>query len=229
MKSKSTKAKTNKKSYIILLVGICLTIISRLFETHLNFVALIFALVGYSLILGLIGLVISLIRRSIRKYWLITFAWLFLIAGAFDIITFGYRVFVAEPQIIRTLVDYTKKQQWSHEERENIEHFLNSMQYVMQAHKITNSNSPSNIDFNYMEALYKKALNEAELVTDEVLRKANPELLSNYRLYFQKGVKLRISSWEKGTPYDEIQGSALIDSWANWYMQNRNDIKIPVQ
>ena len=85
----------------------------------------------------------------------------------------------------------------------------------------------SRADFDEMLSLYKNALREAAIVTDEVLAKAHPELPKNYRLYFQKGMELRISSWANSRPYEEIQGSALMDSWGDWYEQNQANIKIP--
>jgi len=82
-------------------------------------------------------------------------------------------------------------------------------------------------DFATISGLYKNALSEANLVTDEVLEKANPDLPTEYRQYFQKGVELRISSWEKRNVGDEIKGSGLLDAWGEWYQQNRQNIKIP--
>ena len=82
-------------------------------------------------------------------------------------------------------------------------------------------------DFEKILSLYQRALNEAELVRDDVLDKAHPELKNNYRMYFQKGIELRISAWTNRKPYDEIQGSALMDSWGDRFEKNRRDIKIP--
>ena len=121
-------------------------------------------------------------------------------------------------------------QKWSQSEKENAEHFFQSIRFVVQAHKASNKRGAgpmSRADFDEMLSLYKSALREANLVTDEVLAKANPELPKNYRLYFQKGIELRISSWTNSRPYEEIQGSALMDSWGDWFEQNRRNIKIP--
>lgn len=121
-------------------------------------------------------------------------------------------------------------QQWSHGEKEKAEHFLRSIELVVQAHELKNKRGAgvtSKSDFEETLSLYKSALHEANLVTDEVLAKANPELPKTYRLYFQKGIELRINSWTNGKLYEEIQGSALLDSWGDWYEQNRQQIKIP--
>lgn len=121
-------------------------------------------------------------------------------------------------------------QEWSQSEKENAEHFIQSVRLVVQVHEASNkrgAGAMSRADFDEMLSLYKKALSEAALVTDEVLAKAHPELPKNYRLYFQKGMELRISSWANSRPSEEIQGSALIDSWGDWFEQNRGNIKIP--
>jgi hypothetical protein len=91
-------------------------------------------------------------------------------------------------------------QKWSQSEKDNAEHFLQSIRLVNQAHAISNKadkGGPSFIsreDFDKILVLYKSALHEANLVTDEVLTKANPALPSIYRNNFQKGVELRISA-----------------------------------
>ena len=121
-------------------------------------------------------------------------------------------------------------QKWSQSEKENAEHFIQSVRLVVQAHEASNKQGAgaiSRADFDEMLSLYKDALLEATLVTDEVLAKAHPELPKNYRLYFQKGMELRISSWANSKPYEEIQGSALMDSWGDWFELNRRNIKIP--
>jgi len=121
-------------------------------------------------------------------------------------------------------------QKWSQSEKDNAQHFIQSVRLVVQAHAIDNQGKPgimSEDDFATISGLYKNALSEANLVTDEVLEKANPDLPTEYRQYFQKGVELRISSWEKRNVGDEIKGSGLLDAWGEWYQQNRQNIKIP--
>ncbi|MDD5452279.1 MAG: hypothetical protein PHT49_10330 [Desulfovibrionales bacterium] len=121
-------------------------------------------------------------------------------------------------------------QKWTQNEKENAKHFLKSLDLVIEAHSISNRGGPgmmSKQDFEKILSLYERALSESKLVRDVVLDKANPELKNNYRMYFQKGIELRISAWTNGKPYDEIQGSALMDSWGEWFEKNRHNIKIP--
>jgi hypothetical protein len=121
-------------------------------------------------------------------------------------------------------------EKWSQSDKDNAEHFIQSIRLVVQAHKISNQGKTgimSKEDFNTISLLYKSALHEAHLVSDEVLAKVDSELPTHYRQYFQKGVALRISSWDNHKPIDEIQGSELLDAWGEWYEQNRRNIKIP--
>ncbi len=121
-------------------------------------------------------------------------------------------------------------QQWSQGEKEDAEHFIQSISFAVQAHELSNKRGAGLISKSELDetlSLYKSALREANIATDKVLAKAHSELPKNYRLYFQKGIELRISSWTNDRPYEEIQGSALMDSWADWYERNRQNIKIP--
>lgn len=121
-------------------------------------------------------------------------------------------------------------QKWTQNEKENARHFLKSLELVSEAHSISNRGGPglmSKQDFEKILTLYQLALSESQLVRDVVLDKANSELKNNYRMYFQKGIELRISAWTNRKPYDEIQGSALMDSWVDWLEKNRHNIKIP--
>jgi hypothetical protein len=121
-------------------------------------------------------------------------------------------------------------QTWTQSDKENAQHFLKSLRLVNEAHSIMNKGGPGTVskaDFERMLSLYQTALKEAELVQDNVLDKAHPNLRNNYRMYFQKGIELEVNAWTNAKPYDEIQGSALMDSWADWFEKNRDSIKIP--
>ena len=120
-------------------------------------------------------------------------------------------------------------QNWTQEDKENAEHFLKSLNLVIDAHSTSNKGGPgimSKQDFERILSLYQRALNESTLVRDDVLDKAHPELKNNYRMYFQKGIELRIGAWTNGKTYDELQGSTLMDSWGDWFEKNRRSIKI---
>jgi hypothetical protein len=132
--------------------------------------------------------------------------------------------------IVMGVTSCIQNQKWTLEEKENVKHFLKSLDLVIEAHSISNKGGQgvmSMQDFKKVLFLYQSALSESNFVRDDVLDKAHPELKNNYRMYFQKGIELRISAWTGGKSYDEIQGSALMDSWGDWFEKNRLNIKIP--
>src|SRR5882672_11197441 len=89
-------------------------------------------------------------------------------------------------------------QQWTPEEKGNAQHFLNSLNLVIEAHSTSNKGVPGVIprqEFERIFSSYQRALSEAKLVRDDVLEKIHPELKNNYRMYFQKGAELRVSGW----------------------------------
>jgi hypothetical protein len=94
-------------------------------------------------------------------------------------------------------------QKWTQGEKENAEHFLKSLDLVIEAHSTSNKGGPGVMpkqDFEVILYLYQRALNESNLVRDDVLDKAHPELKNNYRMYFQKGIEVRISAWTNRKP-----------------------------
>lgn len=115
-----TEPSTRAARYVSLLsIGILATCVGSLLQLHnpsaytvgglLGF--FLAPLVGYSLILGAIALVVAAFRRSIKRYWFPALAWLFLLAGLFDVAAKGYMEFILRPQLdakIRTLVDNGK-------------------------------------------------------------------------------------------------------------------------
>jgi hypothetical protein len=109
--------KTKPKKHILLLViGIIATIIARCFKIH-NPIAytlsglLAFILiqpVSYFVILSIISLIVATISRNIRKFWFPVLAWLFLVAGLFDIVVGGLTEFVLRPKIHQTLEELAR-------------------------------------------------------------------------------------------------------------------------
>ncbi len=95
------------KYIIFLIIGILTTIIAKCFEMHnpsaytvggiLGFVLV--QPISYFVILGIVALVVAAIRKSIKKYWFPVLAWLFLIAGLFDIVVGGFTEFVLRPKV----------------------------------------------------------------------------------------------------------------------------------
>ena len=102
---KICKTKT-KKHIVLLIIGIIATITAQCFKMHnpsaytfggiLAFILI--QPVSYFVILSIIGLIIAAIRRNIRKFWFPILAWLFLVAGLFDIVIGGFNEFVLRPK-----------------------------------------------------------------------------------------------------------------------------------
>ncbi|MFA5239549.1 MAG: hypothetical protein WC476_07585 [Phycisphaerae bacterium] len=102
---KVCKTKT-KKHVVLILIGISTTITTQCFKMHNASAYTLGGLIGfvlsqlvlYSAILSIISLIVAAIHRNIRKLWFPTLAWLFLLAGLFDIVVGGFTEFVLRPK-----------------------------------------------------------------------------------------------------------------------------------
>ncbi|MBL7152320.1 MAG: hypothetical protein ISS79_01280 [Phycisphaerae bacterium] len=123
--------KKTKKHIVLLIIGIIATITAQCFKMHnpsaytlgglLAFILI--QPVSYFVILSIIGLIIAAIRRNIRKFWFPILAWLFLVAGLFDIVIGGFNEFVLRPkanQAIEELVRSGKLEVPEFDPRERI-------------------------------------------------------------------------------------------------------------
>ena len=100
--------KTKTKKYVVLLIiGIIATITAQCFKIHDPnaytlgglIVVVLSQPVAYFVEIGVVALIVAAICRNIRKYWFPILAWLFLIAGLFDIVVGGFNEFVMRPKI----------------------------------------------------------------------------------------------------------------------------------
>lgn len=127
---KVCKTKT-KKHIVLLIVGIIATITTQCFKMHnpsaytlgglLAFILI--QPVSYFVILSIVALIVAAIRRNIRKFWFPILAWLFLVAGLFDIVIGGFNEFVLRPkanQAIKELVRSGKLEVSEFDPRERI-------------------------------------------------------------------------------------------------------------
>lgn len=102
---KVCKTKT-KKHIVLLIVGIIATITAQCFKMHnpsaytlgglLAFILI--QPVSYFVILSIVALIVAAIRRNIRKFLFPILAWLFFVAGLFDIVIGGFTEFVLRPK-----------------------------------------------------------------------------------------------------------------------------------
>ncbi|MEK6802920.1 MAG: hypothetical protein AABZ34_09635 [Nitrospirota bacterium] len=118
--------------------------------------------------------------------------------------------------------------QWNDMDKVSVTSFIRSIALVTKAHSVSNARGPGVVSKSQMQEmmrLYEEAYQLSRKTTDESLAKANPELPKHYSLYFREGLRLRLEAWNTGKNYSEIQGSSLLDSWADWY--GKAEIHIP--
>jgi hypothetical protein len=122
------------------------------------------------------------------------------------------------------------KSSWSQAEKQNAQHFINTLNTALEAIRISNQGGPglmSEVDRRRILNYYKEALKEAKLVQNNVLIKIHPELKNHFRNELQRGIELRIVNFEQGDVSAELEGSRLMDAWADWYIENQNEMRIP--
>ena len=128
---KNYKAKT-KKHVVLLIIGIIATITAQCFEMHNpsaytlgGLLAFILSQpVSYFVILSIISLIVAAIRRNIRKCWFPVLAWLFLVAGLFDIVIGGVNEFVLRPKINQGIEELVRSGKLEVPEFDPREHIL---------------------------------------------------------------------------------------------------------
>lgn len=121
--------------------------------------------------------------------------------------------------------------EWSAEEKENSQNILRAFKEVQEATRISNSGlsfapmPPANLE--RMIAHYEAALIYAITVEDKVLDKVHPEIRPHWRGEFEQGLHLRLINFHERDTQAEIEGSALLDQFGDWWDVNKDDIKIP--
>ncbi|MFC1479164.1 hypothetical protein ACFL6F_01070 [Planctomycetota bacterium] len=122
---------------------------------------------------------------------------------------------------------------WTEDEIDNAKHIISSFKADIEALNLqpegANKYILSEEEANNILKLTRIALLEAEMVKDNILRKAHPELESNFRNLYQKSLEIRILILEKpGKGFEAgIESAKLHSRWVDWYKENRNEIKIP--
>lgn len=114
MKARTTITKKSRKYIIFLVIGILATIIAECFGIRnpsaytLGGLAakILIRPIIYFIILGLIALAVS--NRNVRKHWFPILAWLFLIAGLFDIGMSSFNNFVLRPKLDKNIKELVK-------------------------------------------------------------------------------------------------------------------------
>jgi hypothetical protein len=139
-------------------------------------------------------------------------------------------VFVRLAFILSVLTSCSSSYEWSDEEKGKAQFFMKAMEADFESVDISNSNQAfGNLnveDKQRMLSLKKKALMYAEQIPDSILIKIHSELPEKYTLY-KRGLSMRIQNLENGDIEAEIEGSRLIDEYADWYDYHLGELKVP--
>jgi hypothetical protein len=125
----------------------------------------------------------------------------------------------------------SSQSEWTRQEKLNFQHFFNAQKADAAAVLLSNSGMPNSAispnTSNEILQLMKKALGEAQIIRDEVLAKAHPNLPEHFRRELQRSLELQIRNLEVGDASAEIEGSRLHYKWIYWINSHKSEIKVP--
>jgi len=121
--------------------------------------------------------------------------------------------------------------EWTPEERLNFKHFISAQKADAAAVLLSNTGMPNSATSpntaNEILQLMKKALGEAQIIRDDVLAKAHPDLPEHFRRELQRSLELQIRNLEVGDASAGIEGSSLHYKWIYWINSHKGEIKAP--
>lgn len=120
---------------------------------------------------------------------------------------------------------------WTEEEKQNFRHYINSAEADILVAQLINQAQP----FSSMSKetaveilrLRRYALEQAKLVSNDVLEKALSGLSQPYRELYQRSLELQIKNFAVGDVSAEIEGSRLHDQWVDWINPRQPKIRVP--
>ena len=125
------------------------------------------------------------------------------------------------------------KDYWSNDEKVELNHFRQSLDFRLQVTKIINRGTPysevTKEDMRDILEVLQKTIKEAEKVSDPVLEKIYPDLKVHYREEFQQSAQLMRESFQNSDPQKIIYGQILIDKWGDWYTKHLSGIRSSVR
>jgi len=121
---------------------------------------------------------------------------------------------------------------WSAEEVANSKHFWFSIQADLQSKKLSHERTGAELSASERHEilmLKQTALQEIRLVSPSTLHKIHPDLSRHVAAEYILGLEYLIRNLTliNGDPEAERKGSALFDTWADWWNANRDAIYIP--
>jgi hypothetical protein len=118
---------------------------------------------------------------------------------------------------------------WTSDEAANAQHFQQAMLEVREAIAYANERGgmidPSDAD--YLIDRYKFAAEQAELVSDDVLKKLHPRLTKAWRDIFVPSTKLYLRALKDQNRDLARQASLLQDDWVRWLRFNGQNVDVP--
>lgn len=112
--------------------------------------------------------------------------------------------------------------------KSNVEHFVNSIEYVNEANKISNGSNSIYLEQSEVEEMIRlkqRALGEARKVNISSLNKRFQGFGDSYEDLFIEGLNLYLTGMEDENQRKVIQGQLLLDEWGDWYSSNINRIR----
>jgi hypothetical protein len=125
----------------------------------------------------------------------------------------------------------SRQSEWTREEKLNFQHFFNAQKADAAAVLLSSSGMPNSVispnTSNEILPLMKKALGEAQIIRDDILAKAHPDLPAHFRRELQRSLELQIRNLEVGDASAGIEGSSLHYKWIYWINSHKSEIKVP--
>lgn len=111
----------------------------------------------------------------------------------------------------------------------NIEHFMNTIDYCNKATKIINKGAQYEIipksDVDKIAEYFESALVEGSKVNINDLNKHYPDFGTNFQKYLLAGLELYIDGYNNNDAEKMITSQMMMDKWAIWYDENIDQIR----
>jgi len=130
---------------------------------------------------------------------------------------------------------------WSEEEKVEVEHLAASLEQYNTATLLAVTAAKTDEDWESVKALLTAALDESQMVSEEVLKQVHDEMPFHYNDYFKPGLRIGIFALDtkpsitgRMTPNAEMEqmyndsldaSRELLTNWADWYNTNTDRIE----
>jgi len=124
---------------------------------------------------------------------------------------------------------------WTEEDKQNSVQFFKSMESYSKAKRVLNSLDTDVVGWMSEQTMLeikeqmRLALQNAELLTDIVLKKAHPDLHDHWRNEYQFGLRLYLDSYQTTDFQSQLKAQMLLDDFDTWFNKNNHEFKIPIR